>query len=47
MIQDYGELLKGGVEIIEMADDMELDLDKSCFEYGLSFICILFIVCEV
>ncbi len=29
-----------------MADDTEPDLDKSYFEYGLSFICVLFVVYE-
>ncbi len=46
MIQDHGELLKGYVEIVEMANDTESDLDKPCFEYSLSFICVLFVACE-
>ncbi len=46
MIQDHGELFKGCIEIVEMADDIESDLDKSCFEYDLSFICVLFVVYE-
>ncbi len=43
MIQDHGELFKGCIEIVEMADDIESDLDKLYLEYGLSFICILFV----
>ncbi len=43
MIQDHGELFKGYVEIVEMADDTELDLDKLYFEYNLSFIRVLFV----
>ncbi len=43
MIQDHGKLFKGCVEVVEMADDTESDLDKSCLEYGLSFICVLFV----
>ncbi len=46
MIQDHGELFKGCVEIIEMVNDMESDLDKLCFEYSLSFVCILFVAYE-
>ncbi len=46
MIQNHGELLKGCVEVVEMTDDTEPDLDKSCLEYGLSFICILFVIYE-
>ncbi len=46
VIQDHGELFKGCVEVVEMADNIELDLDKSCFEYSLLFICILFVICE-
>ncbi len=46
MIQDYGELFKKYIEIIEMADDAKLDLYKLCFEYSLLFICVLFVVCE-
>ncbi len=46
MIQNHGELLKGCVEIVEMADNAEPDLDKPCFEYSLSFIRILFVTCE-
>ncbi len=46
MIQDHGELFKGYVEIVEMADDAKPDLDKPYFEYNLSFICILFVICE-
>ncbi len=44
MIQDYGELFKGYIEVIEMTDDTELDLDKLYLEYSLLFICILFVV---
>ncbi len=29
-----------------MADDMKPDLNKSCLEYDLLFICVLFIICE-
>ncbi len=29
-----------------MTDNIEPDLDKPCFEYGLSFICILFVTYE-
>ncbi len=43
MIQDHGELLKGYIEVIEMTNNTELDLDKPCLEYGLSFICVLFV----
>ncbi len=46
MIQDHGELFKGYIEVIEMADNMELDLDKSFLEYNLSFICVLFFAYE-
>ncbi len=46
MIQDYDELFKKYIEVIEMADNIELDLDKLCFEYGLSFICVLFVIYE-
>ncbi len=46
MIQDYDELFKEYIEIIEMADDMESDLDKLYLEYDLLFICILFVVYE-
>ncbi len=46
MIQDYDELFKGYIEVVEMMNDMELDLDKSYLEYGLSFICILFVAYE-
>ncbi len=46
MIQDHDELFKGYVEIVEMADNMESDLDKLYFEYGLLFICVLFVICE-
>ncbi len=46
MIQNHGELFKGCVEVVEMADNMELDLDKPCLECGLSFICVLFVACE-
>ncbi len=46
MIQDYGELLKGYIEIVVMIDDIELDLDKSYLKYSLSFICILFVIYE-
>ncbi len=46
MIQDHGELFKGCVEIVEMADDTEPDLDKPCLEYSLSFIRVLFVACE-
>ncbi len=46
MIQDYGELFKRYIEVIEMADDAEPDLDKSYLEYGLLFVCILFVIYE-
>ncbi len=46
MIQDYSELFKRYVEVIEMADDTKPDLDKLYLEYDLLFICVLFIVCE-
>ncbi len=46
MIQDYDELFKGCVEVVEMTDNIKSDLDKLYFEYNLLFICILFIVCE-
>ncbi len=46
VIQDYSELFKGYIEIVEMADNMELDLDKPCFEYGLLFTCVLFVAYE-
>ncbi len=46
MIQDYGELFKGCIEIVEMTDNTKPDLDKPCLEYGLSFICVLFVAYE-
>ncbi len=46
MIQDHDELFKGYIEVIEMADDVELDLDKPCFEYSLLLICVLFVAYE-
>ncbi len=46
MIQDYDELFKGCIEVIEMADNTEPDLDKPYLEYNLSFICVLFVVYE-
>ncbi len=46
MIQDYDELFKGYIEVVEMADNTKPDLDKLYLEYGLSFICILLVVYE-
>ncbi len=46
MIQDYDELFKECVEIVEMTDDTKLDLDKLYFEYNLSFICVLLVIYE-
>ncbi len=46
MIQDYDELLKEYVEIVEITDNTESDLDKLYLEYNLSFICVLFVVYE-
>ncbi len=43
MIQDHDELFKKYIEIVEMANDIKPDLDKSCFKYSLLFICILFV----
>ncbi len=45
MIQDYGELFKRYVEVVEMADNIEPDLDKLYLECGLSF-CVFFVVYE-
>ncbi len=46
MIQDHSELFKEYVEIVEMVDDMELDLNKLCFECSLSLVCVLFVAYE-
>ncbi len=46
MIQDHGELFKGYIEVVEMANDTKLDLDKPYLECGLLFICVLFVACE-
>ncbi len=46
MIQNHGELFKGCIEVVEMADDVELDLDKPCLECSLLFICVLFVACK-
>ncbi len=46
MIQDHGELFKGCVEVVEMTDNTKLNLDKLYLEYDLSFIYVLFVVCE-
>ncbi len=46
VIQDHDELFKRYIEIVEMTDDIKLDLDKLYLEYGLLFICILFVICE-
>ncbi len=46
MIQNHDELLKGYIEVVEMTNNTELDLDKLYFEYGLLFICVLFIAYE-
>ncbi len=43
MIQDHNELFKRCIEVVEMADNVKSDLDKSYFEYSLSFICVLFV----
>ncbi len=39
-------MLKGCIEVVEITDDIESDLDKSCFEYNLLFIYILFVIYE-
>ncbi len=46
MIQDYDELFKGCVEVVEMTDNAESDLDKPCFECDLLFIYVLFVTYE-
>ncbi len=46
MIQDHGKMLKEYVEVVEMVDNVEVDLDKPYLEYGLLFICVLFVTYE-